>query len=82
MCGGTGGPVYLLHGACGVGQHGNFHHAGKLKNRGHDLHIDGLWGIGFGNGGASGPFDVLYFAAGPNDEQDGRFGKVEVVKVK
>jgi uncharacterized protein (TIGR03118 family) len=59
---------------------GNFHHAGKLKNRGHDLQVDGLWGIGFGNGAASGRTDVLYFAAGPNDELDGRFGKIEVVK--
>jgi uncharacterized protein (TIGR03118 family) len=61
-------------------QQGNFHHAGKLKNRGHDLHIDGLWGIGFGNGSGSGPTNVLYFAAGPNDESDGRFGKIAAVR--
>jgi hypothetical protein len=29
---------------------------------------------------ASGPIDVLYFAAGPNDEGDGRFGKIAPVK--
>ncbi len=69
----------LLNAYC-QNPHGDFHHAGKLKNRGHDLAIDGLWGIGFGNGGASGPTDVLYFAAGPNDESDGRFGKIERVK--
>jgi uncharacterized protein (TIGR03118 family) len=67
----------LLNAYCEDRQ-GHFHHAGKLKNKGHDLEIDGLWGIGFGNGGASGPTDVLYFAAGPNDEQDGRFGKIAV----
>ncbi len=69
----------LLNAYC-EDQQGNFHHAGKLKNRGHDLQIDGLWGIGFGNNVGSGPVDVLYFAAGPNEESDGRFGKIESVK--
>lgn len=36
--------------------------------------IDGLWGLGFGNGGSAGPSNTLYFAAGPNGEQDGLFG--------
>ncbi|GFO67376.1 hypothetical protein GMLC_09550 [Geomonas limicola] len=36
--------------------------------------IDGLWGIGFGNGGSAGPSNTLYFAAGPGAEQDGLFG--------
>ena len=39
--------------------------------------IDGLWGIGFGNDGAAGPRNVLYFAAGPDDEVNGYYGKVE-----
>jgi hypothetical protein len=48
-----------------------------LKDHHHTLVIDGLWGIGFGNGGAAGPRDVLYFAAGPDDEVNGYYGKVE-----
>jgi uncharacterized protein (TIGR03118 family) len=38
--------------------------------------IDGLWGIGFGNGAASGPTTSLYFAAGPSDEAHGLFGSI------
>ena len=38
--------------------------------------IDGLWGIGFGNGGAAGPTTTLYFAAGPADETHGLYGTV------
>ena len=39
--------------------------------------IDGLWGIGFGNGAIAGPTTTLYFAAGPkNDESHGLFGAV------
>ena len=39
------------------------------------LSIDGLWAIGFGAGNAnSGPYNTLYFTAGPNDEADGLFG--------
>jgi uncharacterized protein (TIGR03118 family) len=29
--------------------------------------VNGLWGIGFGNGGGSGPRDTLFFASGPHD---------------
>jgi uncharacterized protein (TIGR03118 family) len=29
--------------------------------------VNGLWGIGFGNGGAAGPRDTLFFASGPHD---------------
>ncbi|MGE0519604.1 MAG: TIGR03118 family protein [Candidatus Binatia bacterium] len=43
------------------------------------IEIDGLWGIGFGNGGLAGSADVLYFAAGPNDEVDGLFGMIQPV---
>ena len=38
------------------------------------LSIDGLWGIAFGNGVKNQPTDVLFFAAGPNDESDGLYG--------
>jgi uncharacterized protein (TIGR03118 family) len=53
---------------------------GHLKTAGHQpLSIDGLWGIGFGNGNVltgSGPTTTLYFAAGPNDEENGLFGSI------
>jgi uncharacterized protein (TIGR03118 family) len=39
------------------------------------LSIDGLWALGFGAGNAnSGPYNTLFFTAGPNDEHDGLFG--------
>jgi len=50
---------------------------GHLKTADHHpLVIDGLWGIGFGNGSGSGPTTTLYFAAGPDDEAHGLFGSV------
>jgi uncharacterized protein (TIGR03118 family) len=36
--------------------------------------IDGLWGLGFGNGAAAGPTGTLFFSAGTNGEVDGLFG--------
>ena len=50
---------------------GNF-----LNPDGSTLAIDGLWGLGFGNGGASGPGNTLFFTAGPNDETNGVFGSL------
>ncbi|MGC4000563.1 MAG: TIGR03118 family protein [Anaeromyxobacter sp.] len=61
----------------------------KLDGRGHSdggdylttadgrLVIDGLWGLGFGNGAAAGPVDALYFAAGPEEETHGLFGRID-----
>jgi uncharacterized protein (TIGR03118 family) len=50
---------------------------GHLKLTNHrPLVIDGLWGIGFGNGGGAGPTTSLYFAAGPDDEAHGLFGSI------
>jgi uncharacterized protein (TIGR03118 family) len=52
---------------------------GLLKGTDHrPISIDGLWGIGFGNGAVNGSGDphVLYFAAGPDDEAHGLFGSV------
>ncbi|MFO0856374.1 MAG: TIGR03118 family protein [Phycisphaerales bacterium] len=40
------------------------------------LAIDGIWGMVFGNGVALGDSDALYWAAGPNNEQDGAFGTI------
>jgi uncharacterized protein (TIGR03118 family) len=36
--------------------------------------VDGLWGIGFGNGLLGGSMRTLYFAAGPYGEMQGLFG--------
>jgi uncharacterized protein (TIGR03118 family) len=50
---------------------------GHLKTADHlPLVVDGLWGIGFGNGAGSGPTTTLYFAAGPDDEEHGLFGSI------
>jgi len=42
------------------------------------IQIDGLWGIGFGNGSANQPVNTLFFAAGPHDEGDGLYGRIDV----
>jgi uncharacterized protein (TIGR03118 family) len=55
-----------------------WHFGGTLRSGKSPLVIDGLWGIGFGNDHASGDHNVLYFAAGPDDEENGYFGKIEV----
>jgi uncharacterized protein (TIGR03118 family) len=44
--------------------------------RGKPMVIDGLWGLAFGNGGAAGVPDALYFTAGLNHEADGLFGSI------
>jgi uncharacterized protein (TIGR03118 family) len=50
---------------------------GVLKGVDHrPIEIDGLWGIGFGNGAASGPTNTLFFAAGPDEETHGLFGSI------
>jgi len=41
------------------------------------LMIDGLWGLTFGAGGASGVATDLYFTAGPNGESHGLFGVIQ-----
>jgi uncharacterized protein (TIGR03118 family) len=40
------------------------------------LSIDGLWALGFGNDGAAGNANTMYFTAGPNDEGDGLLGTI------
>jgi uncharacterized protein (TIGR03118 family) len=56
---------------------GSWERAGGLRDSsGRAIVIDGLWGIGFGNNGTAGPSTTLYFAAGPNDEEDGLFGSI------
>ena len=52
---------------------------GLIKGTDHrPISIDGLWGIGFGNGATtgSGPSNTLFFAAGPKDETEGLFGSI------
>jgi len=43
------------------------------------LQIDGLWGISFGNGLQKQATNALFFAAGPNGEADGLYGRIEAV---
>ena len=43
---------------------------------GKPLVIDGLWGLAFGNGADAGDANSLYYAAGPDDETHGLFGKI------
>jgi uncharacterized protein (TIGR03118 family) len=38
--------------------------------------IDGLWGLAFGNGVSAGDRNTLYYAAGPDGEAHGLFGKI------
>jgi uncharacterized protein (TIGR03118 family) len=40
--------------------------------------IDGIWGLTFGNGVSLGDANALYFTAGPNNEEDGLFGRLNV----
>lgn len=51
---------------------------GKLLNAdGSPLVVDGLWALGFGGDAANnGTAITLFFTAGPNDEEDGLFGKI------
>src|SRR5262249_46493882 len=46
------------------------------QSPGHPVEIDGLWGLAFGNGTTAGDANSLYFAAGPDDEAHGLFGKI------
>jgi uncharacterized protein (TIGR03118 family) len=72
----------LLIGQFGSGQiasfdpdTGNFH--GLLRElHGQPLTIEGLWALAFGNGGAAGPTNTLFFSAGIDDEEHGLFGTI------
>jgi uncharacterized protein (TIGR03118 family) len=58
---------------------GSFEFAGTLRRAsGRAVRIDGLWAIAFGNGASAGPVDSLFFTAGPDDEEHGLFGEVEL----
>jgi uncharacterized protein (TIGR03118 family) len=47
-----------------------------LDHHGEAISIDGLWALGFGNGGSAGGSHTLYYTAGPNDESHGLFGRI------
>lgn len=52
---------------------GRFH--GQLRDEEEQpIAIEGLWGLKFGNGGAGGDPNALFFAAGIHEEVDGLFG--------
>jgi uncharacterized protein (TIGR03118 family) len=58
----------------------NGHFLGTLRDaHHHPIVIDGLWGLAFGNGVATGTTDTLFFAAGPGDESHGLFGTLTLV---
>jgi len=48
--------------------------------KGKPVKIDKVWGLLFGNGESLGDANSLYFAAGPDDEKDGIFGKLSYIK--
>jgi uncharacterized protein (TIGR03118 family) len=39
---------------------------------------EGLWGIAFGNDAANQPHNTLFFAAGPNSENNGAYGRIDL----
>jgi uncharacterized protein (TIGR03118 family) len=43
------------------------------------IRVDGLWGIAFGNGVSAQKTNSLFYAAGPNDEENGSYGVIEPV---
>lgn len=47
---------------------------------GRRLAIDGLWALSFGNGASTQRFGTLFFTAGPNDEANGLFGRIEPIR--
>jgi uncharacterized protein (TIGR03118 family) len=47
-----------------------------LDGAGHEVTIDGLWGLIPGNGGAGGAVGSIYFTAGPQDGAHGLFGSL------
>jgi uncharacterized protein (TIGR03118 family) len=50
---------------------------GTLQDEsGNGIEIDELWALQFGNGGAGGDVNTLYFSAGPAEEEHGLFGKL------
>ncbi|OUL95285.1 TIGR03118 family protein [Paraburkholderia hospita] len=52
---------------------------GPLKSSNGGTIIEpGLWGIAFGNNLSNQPSNTLFFTAGPNDEADGVYGRIDL----
>jgi uncharacterized protein (TIGR03118 family) len=75
----------LLIGNFGDGRINAFHPTsgsalGPLRNSGGAaIHIDGLWGMQFGNGFANQPVNTLFFASGPAGESHGLYGRLDLI---
>ena len=53
---------------------------GSLREAsGKRIRVDGLWGMQFGNGILSQKTNQLFYASGPNDEEDGVYGVITAV---
>ncbi len=51
---------------------------GALNDQsGHEVEIEGLWALAFGNGAGGGDVNTLYFNAGIGDEEHGIFGRLQ-----
>ena len=51
---------------------------GQLKGTNNKvLHLDGLWGMAFGNDLNNQPKGTLFFAAGPDEENHGVYGRID-----
>jgi len=56
---------------------------GQLRRPNHrPLKIDGLWGIRFGNGRPQQPTNALFFAAGPDHEKHGLYGRINAPAIQ
>jgi uncharacterized protein (TIGR03118 family) len=56
----------------------NYTPQGQLRGAdGKPIKIEGLWGIAFGNGVQNQPVNTLFFAAGPDDEEHGLYGRLD-----
>jgi uncharacterized protein (TIGR03118 family) len=42
------------------------------------ISIEGLWGLSFGSGFANQPVETLFFSSGPDDEEHGLYGRLDV----
>ncbi|PTL81242.1 TIGR03118 family protein [Vitiosangium sp. GDMCC 1.1324] len=59
----------------------NGHCEGRLERPdGTPVHIDGLWGLSFGNGILDQPTDTLFFTSGPDHEAHGLYGRLDAMR--